>query len=176
MEDKNSPIHVRKEMVASVASTGAAAEESDDGVPRGSTLDEALDMLGFPLTSDGRMQLVTEDLDRLCSFVDEERSSKEQRLEVLRLLGSRRAKVFSCAQFSRLLKALEIKSERLIAVESIAPRIIDPQNAQAEILQFFRFAEEVSVVLRLHILQCYSVPFSSLVLTRRPIPYFSFLV
>ena len=121
------------------------------------------------------MQLIADDVDKLCSFVDEERSSKEQRLEVLRALGGRRAKVFSCAQFSRLLKALEIKSERMVAVESIAPRVIDPQNAQAEILQFFRFAEEVSVVLRLRILQCYSRPFFSLVLTRRPIPCFSFL-
>ena len=113
------------------------------------------------------MQLIADDVDKLCSFVDEERSSKEQRLEVLRALGGRRAKVFSCAQFSRLLKALEIKSERMVAVESIAPRVIDPQNAQAEILQFFRFAEEVSFELRLrflHVPVCCSMP---LFLTQR---------
>merc|ERR1712046_242645 len=68
---------------------------------------------------------------------------------VLRELGGSHAKILTCVQLARLLEALEIKSERMVAVESIAPRVIDPQNAQAEILQFFRFAEEKEKVARI---------------------------
>ena len=95
------------------------------------------------MCADGHTPLRSDELDKLCDFVDEERSTKDDRLAVLRELGGSHAKVFTCAQFARLLRALEIKSERMVAVEAIAPRVRDPQNAQAEILQFFRFAEEV---------------------------------
>merc|ERR1712046_214913 len=68
---------------------------------------------------------------------------------VLRELGGSHAKILTCVQLARLLEALEIKSERMVAVEAIAPRVRDPQNAQAEILQFFRFAEEKEKVARI---------------------------
>ena len=109
----------------------------------------AQEKVGITVTcADGHAPLRTEELEKLCDFVDEDRSTKDDRLAVLRELGGSHAKILTCVQLARLLEALEIKSERMVAVEAIAPRVRDPQNAQAEILQYFRFAEEVRVSRR----------------------------
>ena len=57
----------------------------------------------------------------------------------------------------------------MVAAEHIAPRIRDPQNAEAEVLTFFRFNEEVRVVVLLPPV-CLGTPGSMHAHTPTPIP------
>ena len=92
----------------------------------------------------GPFALTTHGLKKLISAMDEERTSKQERLATLAELGKPEADVLTCEQFKELLSAIEITAERMIAAENCGPRIKDPENAMDTVLPFFRFADDVS--------------------------------